>query len=268
MNIWVVGVCACLALAALLIVGAQLRRSDDLPRLRAHERYFFFELEPRFRASDCIIRFNIEVLADIYPGILTNAYYAAHEYLATNDPVAALFGYRFQDGAANTTDMYMIFFDDCDRRREIGESLLAAWADSHPNLAFRLDTGPHKAGRDTVEGGSQWIDSPEYNLHHWELRKRAHCGETAALLIAAQLSEGGALGRASPEAAFKYYYLASQRLQDELDLVSARQRLKAILEQTDPDRHEALRATARDWDAATRVYGEGKGKCNAVGLRE
>ena len=255
---------------------AHTRHRDDDPGFRAVNRHYVFEFEPRFRQTDCIIRFTIEIppLVTIEippwpePDLLTTLYYAAFDYLVANDPVAAAFIYQFHTRSANVAEMYIMFFDDCDRRETVGETLLKAWADSHPELELTLDTGPYEPGVRTIRGGGNWLDAAEYNPRYWQLRKRAHRGDTNALLALAKAFEGDELGHPNTEVAFIYYYLASRRLVDARDLVFADHGMAANLAEVAPARREALRATAREWDAAIRGYGEGDPYCDADGRRE
>lgn len=255
------GAILCLIAAAALIVVPALRSCLDWPRLRAQDIHYLFDYVPRFRQSECIVRFEFEAPSDVGSDVLWHVTDAARETLTTHDPIAALFQYKFQRGPAGSSDLYMMFFDDCDRLDSIAQTLLSGWRMSHPGLAVTLDMGPHAPGPDTVTGDGNWLDSPSYDAHPWQLRRRAHAGDGEALLAVARLSEGDAARRGDPATAYLYYFAALQRLDDPDDVAVIERQMAASFESIQPIDRETYRSKARRLDAAIRFYGEGDNSC-------
>ena len=227
-------------------------------------RYMTLEFIPKYKASDCSVRFNVHVKNSQFEHnkAIHNAFY---RYVSYNEPTA---GFLYLLEMPAPTDIqkpdvgYIIrynltFADQCDRRIEIFQAMVAYAHDLHGNV-FSIKQVPIKEPIKPVKGSLNnqkksnsgfWIDGPDYNPDYWPTYHKAMRGDGVALYAMVELQD-------ADEHQSRYLFMSlAETFLPQGDLKDkAHNEKEGIFKNLYPDQKERIEQVIMNWKQKIEKY--------------
>ncbi|MBF0250111.1 MAG: hypothetical protein HQL35_05700 [Alphaproteobacteria bacterium] len=182
-------------------------------------RYIALEFIPKYTVAECAIHFDLDLkrVQGDFQVLLEHAFQRYVSYVEPRVGMMTVMDYlpsdpNRQTGANNVFAYELLMADQCDRKDQIFNAMVAYALDKHGDV-FDIRRVPIDR---VVHGGTRfWLDRPDYKPEFWPVSHKAYRGDGAALMAMADFEEPSDHGNRYLYFALAYDFLPDGDLKEQ-----------------------------------------------------